>query len=79
MQPYFDDGRLGSGVYALNSEGHKRLQKFPDITADDEYVRQLFSSSERATAFGSSFLVTPPRRLADLVRIKTRSRRGICS
>lgn len=76
LQPYFDDGRLGSGVYALNSEGHKRLHKFPDVTADDEYVRQLFKPAERATAFGSSFLVTPPSSLLDLVKIKTRSRRG---
>ncbi len=76
FQPYFDDGRLGSGVYALNAEGHERLQKFPGVTADDEYVRQLFAPSERATARGSSFLVTPPTGLSELVHIKTRSRRG---
>ncbi|MFN3193138.1 MAG: glycosyltransferase [Aureliella sp.] len=76
LQPYFDDGRLGSGVYALNEAGHERLSQFPDVTADDEYVRQLFEPSERRTAPGNSFLVTPPATLGDLVRIKTRSRRG---
>jgi hypothetical protein len=76
QQPYFDDGRLGSGVYALSEEGHRRLGKIPDITADDEYVRTLFKKNERATAFQQEFVVTPPTSLRELVNIKTRSRRG---
>lgn len=75
-QPYFDNGRLGSGVYAMNQEGHKRLGMFPEITADDEYVRRLFQEDERATSYKDSFVVTPPRTLRDLVNVKTRSRRG---
>ena len=48
--PYFDSGKISSGVYAVSKEGHARLEKFPDLTADDEYVRRLFRSHERATA-----------------------------
>ncbi|MCY2963786.1 MAG: glycosyltransferase, partial [Planctomycetota bacterium] len=74
--PYFDSGRLGSGLYALSAAGHERLKEFPQLTADDEYVRQLFDDSERTTLADCRFLVTPPRGLADLIKIKTRSRRG---
>ncbi|MBS0262444.1 MAG: glycosyltransferase [Planctomycetes bacterium] len=76
LQPYFDTGRLGAGFYAVNEAGHARLGKFPDITADDEFVRRSFSNAERATVHGCSFSVTPPRNLRSLIRIKTRSRRG---
>ncbi len=75
-QPYFDSGRLGAGVYALSEAGHDRLGEFPQITADDEYVRRLFSNAERITVTNGTFQVTPPRTLRDLIKIKTRSRRG---
>ena len=75
-QPYFDRGQVGAGVYAVSEVGHARLDHFPDITADDEYVRRLFGPHERSTVEGAFFTITPPRRLRDLVRIKTRSRRG---
>lgn len=75
-QPYFDSGRLGAGVYALSQAGHDRLGEFPQITADDEYVRRLFTADERVTLTDCSFQVTPPRTMRDLIKIKTRSRRG---
>lgn len=74
--PYFDSGRLGAGLYALSAAGHARLNEFPQLTADDEYVRQLFTAQERTTLTNCRFRVTPPRRLNDLIKIKTRSRRG---
>ncbi|MDB5387598.1 MAG: glycosyl transferase [Planctomycetaceae bacterium] len=76
LQPYFDAGRLGAGVYALSEAGHARLGEFPQITADDEYVRRLFLPEERVTVTENTFQVTPPRTLRDLIKIKTRSRRG---
>jgi hypothetical protein len=76
LQPSFDAGRLGAGVYALSERGHGRLKEFPQITADDEYVRRLFNSKERITVTDCTFQVTPPRTLRDLIKIKTRSRRG---
>lgn len=76
LQPYFDSGRLGAGLYAVSRVGHARLGAFPQLTADDEYVRRLFTQAERTTARDATFTVTPPRNLNDLIRIKTRSRRG---
>ena len=74
--PYFDSGKIGSGVYAVSKYAHARLGAFSDITADDEYVRRMFRSHERATVADCSFIVFPPRTLRGVVRIKTRSRRG---
>ena len=75
-QPYFSQGHIGSGVYAVSREGHHRLNQFPELTADDEFVRRLFSASERGTTATSTFKVTAPRTLSGLISIKTRSRRG---
>lgn len=75
-QSYFSIGHVGSGVYAVSKEGHQRMSQFPNLTADDEYVRRLFSKSERGTAMNSTFTVAAPRTLKGLVSIKTRSRRG---
>jgi glycosyltransferase involved in cell wall biosynthesis len=75
-QPYFDGGQMGAGVYAVSQQGHARIGSFPDITADDEFVRQSFAATERGTAEDCVFTIVPPRTLANLIRIKTRSRRG---
>lgn len=74
--PYFDHGMMGSGIYALSESGRQRFDRFPAITADDGFVRSLFTEQERVTVKDCSFTVTTPRRFGDLLRIKTRSRRG---
>lgn len=76
FQPYFSKGHLGSGLYAVNETGHLRLQQFVHVTADDEYVRQLYSEAETAMVKDHFFTSTAPARLSDLIKIKTRSRRG---
>lgn len=76
MHPYFDHGMIGSGIYALSESGRRRFGRFPAITADDGFVRSQFTETERVTAKDCSFTVTTPRRFCDLLRIKTRSRRG---
>lgn len=75
-QPYFDGGQVGAGFYGLSEMGHCRIGKFPQLTADDEFVRRSFRREERQTIENATFKVTPPQRLRDLIRIKTRSRRG---
>jgi glycosyltransferase involved in cell wall biosynthesis len=81
---YNIDGRLpssregigGSGVYALSEEGRKRFGEFPNITADDAFVRRHFAPHERAVVEGAYSVVTPPKRLKGVVAIKTRSHFG---
>ncbi len=75
--PYFSDRRLvGSGLYILAPEGRSRFGEFPDIIADDGYVRALFQPRERLTVPNVKFRIFAPRTLPDLIRIKTRARFG---
>lgn len=74
--PYVKEGMIGTGVYALSEEGRKRFEKFPDIIADDGYIRVLFKAHERASVDTCHSLVRSPVNLRGLLKIKTRSRLG---
>lgn len=74
--PYVREGMIGVGVYALSEDGRRRFGRFPDVIADDGYVRTLFDASERVVVDDAPVCVYAPKRLSDLVRIKTRSRLG---
>jgi hypothetical protein len=76
MMPYLNGDMVGSGVYALSEEGRGRFSRFPDITADDQYVMQLFSRDERMSVPAATFIVHPPRALRGLVRMRARAYRG---
>lgn len=73
--PYCKAGMIGSGVYALSEKGRNRFQRFPDIIADDGYVRCLFTETERPLSNCYS-TVTAPKDLISLIKITTRSRLG---
>jgi hypothetical protein len=81
---YAIDGRLpssregigGTGVYVLSEEGRRRFGEFPAITGDDTFVRGHFSPDERRPTEGAFSVVTPPRTLAGVITIKTRSHYG---
>lgn len=74
--PYLADDLIGNGVYVLSEEGRARFGKFPDLTADDLFVRNLFLPSERAAVAGATFTVHPPRTLRGLLAIRERTYRG---
>ncbi len=82
QQPYVQDGLVGSGVYGLSADGLRVVGAFPNIIADDGYVRSRFAASERrsvaadADARPIEFVVFPPRDAASLVRIEARRREG---
>jgi glycosyltransferase involved in cell wall biosynthesis len=75
--PYFKEEMIGSGFYALSREGRKRFDVFPTLTADDEFIRRLFTKKERKTVTDAWFQVTPPKTVSGLVKIKTRALFGI--
>jgi glycosyltransferase involved in cell wall biosynthesis len=75
--PYVKEGMIGTGVYALSKEGRDRFDKFPEIIADDGYVRALFKSNERTVVEDCEVTVRAPLTLTDLIKIKTRSRLGV--
>lgn len=74
--PYCQSGMIGAGIYALNEAGRKRFGKFPDIIADDGYVRAVFRENERGRVEEAFSVVKAPASLYWLVKIKTRSRLG---
>ena len=76
LLPYVREGMIGSGCYALSAAGRARFDEFPDVIADDGYVRMLFTARERARVEGARSRVVAPRRLDDLLKIKRRSRLG---
>lgn len=75
--PYIREGMIASGAYALNERGRARFDKFPDVIADDGYVRMLFDSTERALVVDATSIVHVPLTLGDLMHVKTRSRVGV--
>jgi glycosyltransferase involved in cell wall biosynthesis len=74
--PSSTEGIGGSGVYGLSENGRRRFDKFPDVVADDGFVRLQFAPHERATLPQCRSIVYAPKRLRDLISIKTRSHFG---
>jgi hypothetical protein len=73
--PYCRLGMIGSGTYALSEQGRARFERFPDIIADDGFVRALFTDEERGSVDAAA-IVRAPANLRNLIKIKTRSRLG---
>ena len=74
--PYLSDALVGNGLYILSEDGRSRFDRFPSITADDLFIRNLFVGDERATVGGSQFVVHPPKTLRGLLAIRERTYRG---
>lgn len=75
--PYYQQGMIGCGVYALTECARSRFGNFPDLIADDGYVRALYSGDERGTVGEASATIYAPRTIPDLIKAKTRSRLGV--
>jgi hypothetical protein len=76
QMPYLNDEMIGSGVYALSERGRSRFGAFPELTADDQFVMQLFPPGARRSVAGQTFTVHPPTSLRSLVNVRTRAYRG---
>ena len=74
--PSSHEGIGGSGIYALSEEGRKRFDRFPDLIADDLYVRLHFRPEERETLHSVRSTVFPPRTISQLIAIRTRAYAG---
>jgi hypothetical protein len=76
LLPSSREGIGGSGAYALSAVGRSRFGEFPTLIADDGFARILFAPSERAAVAEATCTVFAPRRLKDLIAIKSRSHLG---
>lgn len=70
--PSAEQGIGGSGVYALSKAGRMRFAGFPNITADDGFVRIQFKPEERETLTFVASSVFAPRTLKNLIAVRTR-------
>ena len=75
--PSCREGIGGSGVYALSQAGRERFAHFPEVIADDAYVRVQFKPAERETLPFVKSIVFAPRRIKQLIGIRTRSYAGM--
>ena len=76
LLPSSREGIGTSGVYGLSELGRRRFQQFPQIIADDAFVRIQFRPEERKTERGCWSTVFAPRALEQLIAIKSRSHFG---
>ena len=65
----------GAGYFAVNAAGRARWGRFPDIIADDLFVRLQFDQSERVMV-GDSFRWELTEGFRDLIRVRKRQDRG---
>ena len=81
-QPYVTDRLVGSGLFGLSAQGLEIMGTIPPTFADDTWVRTRFSRDERRNVARDDegnpvfFTVSPPRTLADQVKIEARRRIG---
>lgn len=73
--PVLQEGYVGSGVFGLSEAGHRRVAPFPDVVAEDDYVRRSFRPHERRTSPGT-FVVRPARTVRALLRRAGRVKAG---
>ncbi|WP_298922074.1 glycosyltransferase [uncultured Roseobacter sp.] len=74
--PFMASGVPGCGVYALNAAARARWGDFPDITADDTFVRFHFAADEM---YGVPATYSWPitEGFANLVRVRRRQDQGL--
>jgi len=81
-QPYVKNALVGSGCFGLSRAAYEKIGDFPPITGDDIWVHSRFAETERRNIANDSqgrpvfFLVSPPRRAIDQIRVETRRRLG---
>lgn len=73
--PYVRMGAPGFGVYAVNTNGRARWAMFPDVIADDTFVRVNFAPSERAQV-DAIYRWPMVESLSRLLRVRRRQDRG---
>lgn len=74
--PYVKCAGYGSGTYLLNRSGRSRFGTWPDLTADDAFVRSQFAVDEVHISAEVRVKVMAPKTFLSLVKIKARSKYG---
>ena len=74
--PFMAQGVPGCGAFAVNAAGRARWGAFPDIIADDAFVRLHFAPAERHLV-PASYDWPVAEGLGNLIRVRRRQDRGV--
>lgn len=74
--PFYLEQGFGSGVYVLNRPAREQFLSFPEVIADDGYVREIIEPDQMVICESAYSIVEAPRKYNDLLNIKTRSKLG---
>ncbi|QGX99506.1 glycosyltransferase [Roseovarius faecimaris] len=74
--PFVTRGVPGFGLFAVNAAGRARWQDFPDIIADDHFVRLQFAPEERVRV-SAPYSWPMVEGLRNLVRVRRRQDAGV--
>ncbi len=74
--PYVKKLGFGAGTYLINQAGRKRFEEWPELMADDGFIRSQFCVSEILIAEQQYVSVKTPKSIWSLIRTKTRSKLG---
>jgi len=66
------EGYVGAGVYAVSAKGRARFGRFPNVIADDLFVRNVFQRSERRVVATEPTIVEAPHTVRALLRRRVR-------
>ncbi|WP_346838372.1 glycosyltransferase [Microbulbifer sp. SAOS-129_SWC] len=66
----------GTGIYALNKVARAAFARFPEIIADDGYIRAVHGYRHILICSAATSQVTVPKNLYELIKIKIRSKLG---
>lgn len=76
QSPHVIDSGYGAGAYLINESGRARFSVWPQLTADDAFVRTQFNLAETKVTNNYLAQVKAPRTLWSLIKVKTRSKFG---
>lgn len=65
-------GYVGAGIYAVSQKGRERFAEFPEVIADDAFIRNLFSRDERVIVRTDPTIVGAPHSIQALLRRRIR-------
>jgi glycosyltransferase involved in cell wall biosynthesis len=67
---------FGAGCYLVNLAGRTRFGDWPDLIADDGFIRTQFADKETHIVTSQSVEVGAPKSLWSLLKVKSRSKYG---
>lgn len=74
--PFVGQGTPGFGLFAVNAEGRKRWEDWPDIIADDMFARLNFTPEERIKV-AASYEWPLVEGMVNLIRVRRRQNAGV--